>query len=289
MSLAQQPTAPDEVQLHLPVGLWFAFALVAVVVVCLLVRALDQGGRRDRAIERLAVARGWRYQSDDPAGIGDLRFAAFAGARGAHITNVVTTDGGDGRVRGFDYSLLVERNRNDRDTALFGALADGVFDIDSDDDDRTRREPTKRRSAAVVRLDAFCPALLATPTNALRRAFETVGVGDLDFESVEFNRKWDVRCSDRRFAWLFCDASMIDLVLELGPGVTMETFGNYVLFTRELLGPPESVLAFVEAVARVPGIVNPLVREEYPTVTQLEARATIDAWQNRPDGRGGVY
>ena len=287
MLLARQAATSEEVQLHLPVGLWFAIALVAVVVVCVLVRALDHGGRRDRALARLASARGWRYQSDDPAGIGDLRFSSFSGARGAHVTNVVTTDAGRGPVRGFDYSLLVERNVR-RDDAFVEALADGLFDF-TGEEPRTRREPTRRRSAAVVRVDAFCPALLATPANVFRRAVEAVGAPDLDFESVPFNRGWDVRCADERFAWLFLDASMIDLVLELGQGVTLETFGNYVLVTRDLLTSPEAVVSFVETVARVPEILNPLVRAEFPTVTEMESRHMVDAWRLRPDGRGGVY
>ena len=123
----------------------------------------------------------------------------------------------------------------------------------------------------------------------ITRAFEGVGGSDLDFESVEFNRKWDVRCIDERFAWLFCDASMIDAILELGTGVTVETFGNYILFTRDLVADADALFAFVEEVARVPQLVNPLVGQEYPTVAAMESRAMVDEWLHRPDGRSGVY
>lgn len=282
--------AADEVELHLPVEAWFAVALVAAIVAAFLARSLDLGGRRDRTIERLALARGWRYQRDDPAGIGDLRFTMFSGARGAHVTNVVTPDAPKSRVRGFDYSLLVERTARRNESALVGSLADSVFDVDGDrDGPSVVHEPTRRRTGAVVRLDAFCPSLVAAPASMLSRAIETAGARDLDFESVAFNRGWDVRCADLRFAWLFFDASMIDLVLELGHGVSVETFGNYVLFTRDLLSDPASMLSFVSIVARVPDLVNPLVRQEYPTVTEMESRSMIDAWQNRPDGQGGRY
>ncbi len=289
MLLAFQSTTAGDVELRLPLGVWLGVAFVAVVIVCVLVRALDEGGRRDRAIQRLASARGWRHQSDDPAGLGDLRFLSFSGARGAHVTNVVTPDGREARVRGFDYSLLVERVQRSTDSALVGALADDVFDVGGADRSRTTYAPTRRRTGAIVRLDAFCPSLIAAPAGLLRRALETAGAADLDFESVEFNRNWDVRCADRRFAWLFFDASMIDLVLQLGAGVTVETFGNYVLFSRELLVEPDDVIAFVDLVARVPEIVNPLVREEHPTATEIESRAMVAAWEQRPDGRGGRY
>jgi hypothetical protein len=122
----------------------------------------------------------------------------------------------------------------------------------------------------------------------VKRAFEAAGLPDLDFESDEFNRGWDVRCADHRFANLFLDAQMIDLVLDLGRDVGLETFGNYVLLTAKFRRPRDLV-GLLRAARRMPEILNPLVIEEYPTVAAMEARAPLDAWAARPDGRGGMY
>jgi hypothetical protein len=46
---------------------------------------------------------------------------------------------------------------------------------------------------------------------------------------------------------------------------------------------------FIEQVASVPQLLNPLVIAEYPTVAAMESRALVDEWLQRPDGRRGVY
>ena len=287
MVLALRQTAPDDVQVEIPGFAYVIVALIALVIAAYLLRAREIEGRRDRAIRRLAHARGWRYVANDPVGLGDLRFRSFAGAKHALVTNVLTSAQGKGPVRAFDYSLLFERTTSDRDGLWSGS--EDLFGLDQPSGSRVQKSYTRRRTGAVVRVDAFLPAFTATPATFISRAFDGVGVSDLDFESVEFNRKWDVRCVDERFAWLFCDASMIDTILELGPGVNVETFGNYVLFTRELVTDADALFRFVDLIARVPALLNPLVCAEYPTVAAMESRAMIDEWRHRPDGRRGQY
>jgi hypothetical protein len=283
---ALRQAASDDAHVDIPGFVYIVVALVALVIAAYLLHARETEGRRDRAIRRLADARGWRYAANDPVGLGDLRFKSFAGAKHALVTNVLTSERGKGHVRAFDYSLLFERTAWERD-GLWTGGADDLFDHSTGP--KIQKSYTRRRTGAVVRVDAFLPALTATPATMITRAFEGVGVSDLDFESVEFNRKWDVRCIDERFAWLFCDAPMIDAILELGTGVTIETFGNYILFTRDLVADADALFAFVEEVARVPQLVNPLVGQEYPTVTAMESRAMVDEWLHRPDGRSGIY
>jgi hypothetical protein len=285
--LALRQAQSDDVRIAVPGPVFVVVALVAIVIASYLLHARATAGRRDRAIRRLAEARGWRYAANDPAGLGDLRFRSFAGAKHALVTNVITDDQGRGAVRAFDYSLLFERTTWERDSLWSGG--DDLLGFDRAGGPKVQKSCTRRRTGAVVRVDAFLPALTATPATFISRAFEGVGVSDLDFDSVEFNRKWDVRCVDERFAWLFCDASMIDVILELGAGVAVETFGNYVLFTRELVEDADALFRFVELIAGVPQLLNPLVREEYPTVAAMESRAMIDDWLHRPDGRSGVY
>lgn len=273
---------------ELPAATYLIVALVAAAFAASVARARRRGGARDRAIRDVTTRRGWRYHATDPAGLGDLRFRSFADARHALVTNVVTAAVGAGQVRVFDYSLLFEREGDDRRGDLVVAPADDLFGAEGSSGPHTTRTYTRRRSAGVVRVDAFLPPLTATPATLWSRAAEHAGATDRDFESLEFNRHWDVRCADERFAWLFCDASMIDLVIELGRGVTVETFGNYILVARELLDETE-VEHFVDVLTRVPGALNPLVPAEYPTVAAMEEQRMVEAWRDRPDGRGGVF
>ncbi|HEV8296027.1 MAG TPA: hypothetical protein VGQ20_01975 [Acidimicrobiales bacterium] len=129
---------------------------------------------------------------------------------------------------------------------------------------------------------------MVTPTSMMTRAFETVGVAEIDFESEEFNRGWAVHCADRRFAMLFLDAQMIDLILTLEEKIVVETFGNYVLFATTLCKPARLV-RLCRRVSQVPAILSPLVGAEYPTVVEMEQRAMTDAWVHHPNGRDGRY
>ena len=180
------------------------------------------GEPRDRALRELAERRGWRYRDADPVGLGELRFRQFANAKHALVTNVLTTDQGrDGSVVRLLAACSSSTSR-DGDGWLASSLADGVFGGETETVSRTTElvhETSKRRRRARRRV----PCLRSTrdPGDVDHPAVEGAACADHDFESAEFNRQWDVRCGDERFAWLFCDASMIDTILQFGRGSTV--------------------------------------------------------------------
>ena len=49
------------------------------------------------------------------------------------------------------------------------------------------------------------------------RIGDAVGFGDIDFESHEFSEKFDVRGSDKKFAYDFCNAQMMEHLLSQRP------------------------------------------------------------------------
>jgi hypothetical protein len=188
----------------------------------------------------------------------------------------------------FDYSLFEERDAStDRRDALEG-MADELFGFDRREPPDVARVYSAPRTGAIVKVHAFLPPCTITPSSWVSRTFEAAGLPDIDFESDEFNRGWDVRCADRRFADLFVDAQLIDLILSLDDKVALETFGNYVLFTARF-AKPAHVARLLHAAQRLRSVVSPLVTAEYPSATAMEARSSMDAWNARPDGRGGAY
>jgi hypothetical protein len=272
-----------------------AWTVLAIAGACLaaaiyLAYAIQRYGGRERALRRVAASQGLRFSDSDPAGIGSVRFPTFARARGVRVSNVLwdRAAGEPAVARVFDFALFEERDasRDQRDS--LDGLADELFGFDA----RPRTEVTRvyapPRTGAIVRVDAFLPPCSITPAGLMSRTFETMGIPDLDFESDAFNRGWDVRCGDNRFAQLFIDAQLIDLVLGLGEKVGLETFGNYVLFTSRFASPAKAV-QLLRTATRLPAILSPLVMEEYPTAAAMEARSSVSAWQARPDGRGGQY
>jgi hypothetical protein len=274
----------------LPDWMVLAVPVLCAAAVVYLAYAIHRYGGRERALARVAAAEGLRFSASDPAGIGSLRFPTFARAKGVRVTNVLWAAEGDRppQARAFDFSLFEERDaRTDRRDVLDG-LADDMFGFDRPSATETTRTYSAPRSGAIVRVDAFLPLCSIVPSTWVTRTFESVGLADIDFESDEFNRGWDVRCADGRFAQLFVDAQLIDLVLSLEHKTAIETFGNYVLFTAKL-AKPAHMTQLLRAARRLPSILSTLVVEEYPTVAAMEARSSIDAWNARPDGRGGNY
>ena len=202
-----------------------------------------------------------------------MRFVAFAHGKGTRISNVVTGKTSTGAVvRAFDFSSYVEHaaSEGQRESEFVDYLwgMDGWGESGRGSSNMTRRY-SKARSGAVVKLDAFLPPMVVAPSNLLTRAFEMVGGEDIDFESEEFNRGYDVRCADKRFASLFLDAQMIDFILDFERHFAFETFGNYVLCHGKMCEPRQLPILAAKMGELLP-LVNQLVYNEYPTVAGVE-------------------
>lgn len=267
----------------------WAAVVVGLLVAVVVIESVRRHGRRDRQVKAAVVAAGMQYNDSDPAGIRDIRFDAFRYAPKIQVSNVATTKVNGLIVRAFDFAsydeIKVKNGRNEPDLMDLFEHGEDAFAADFES---TKRVFGRTRSGAFVKLPAFLPPLRAIPANALTRTFERLAAEDIDFESDEFNRNYDVRCADRRFASLFFDAQMIDFVLRQPERRALETFGNYVLLHGKL-AEPGHVPGLAQAMCELATIVNPLVYSEYPTVDGIEYREAMSAWQNRPNGAGGYF
>lgn len=57
-------------------------------------------------------------------------------------------------------------------------------------------------------------AISAESNGIFSKIAEIFGGGDIDFESHAFSERYDVRCKDKKFAYDFCNAQMIDFLLD---------------------------------------------------------------------------
>lgn len=280
-------TAFDRVPAWGKYGILALLLLVAVAMI----ETIRRYGSRDREVKVAARAAGFTYHDSDPAGIGDLRFAAFAHGGGTRLSNVVsaTTNGG-AVVRAFDFATYVEHATNDRE--FESEFVDYLWGMDGWGEGggsaTKARRYSKARSGAVVKVDAFLPPLVVAPSNFVTRAFEMIGAEDLDFESEEFNRGYDVRGADKRFASLFLDAPVIDFILDFERDMAFETFGNYVLCHGKLC-EPRRLPALAARMGELLPLINPLVYHEYPSGAGIEYRDAIREWDRRPGGARGYY
>ena len=109
----------------------------------------------------------------------------------------------------------------------------------------------------VVPIDAACSPLTIENENVLTRLADALSFHDIQFESEDFNRTFNVKSPDKKFANDFIDARMMQWLLQTGKGTAFEVMGDRLLCFRRKLAPMEIVTllglskAFLDHVPRV--------------------------------------
>ena len=70
-----------------------------------------------------------------------------------------------------------------------------------------------RLSFFLIEIPVVFPELTIVPEDVFSKIGQAIGYDDIDFESHEFSRKYCVRSKDKKFAYDFCNAKMIDYLL----------------------------------------------------------------------------
>jgi len=84
-------------------------------------------------------------------------------------------------------------------------------------------------SFLILNVERMFPELIinAEKRGIFSRIAEAFGHGDIDFESREFSKRFDVRCENKKFAYDFCNAQMIDYLLNQ-PTIPIEVERNVI-------------------------------------------------------------
>ncbi len=98
-----------------------------------------------------------------------------------------------------------------------------------------------RFSCVVCPIEASCSHLTIDHENLLTRIADHLSFRDIQFESEDFNRKYNVRSPDPKFANDFIDARMIRFLLKHGDGYTFEVAGGGILVAHRRMQPTELV------------------------------------------------
>ena len=211
-----------------------AAAVCVVIAVVLIPWVLRQRG--EESLASVAARNGLGHSAVDPFGSTRVAFPLFRKGDGRQAQNVVWRDRPDGlATRAFDFSYFVERE---------------------DDFGRVRRVHTYF-SCVMAQVDGAWPAVSITREGLVERALDLVGLGDIELESDEFNRRFALRSLDRRFAVTLVDARMIDFLLSTEARFAFFVKGRWVLLVSDPVRPPmvpalmRVAEAFVENVPRV--------------------------------------
>lgn len=86
-------------------------------------------------------------------------------------------------------------------------------------------------SVVLIRLPRAFPELRIHPEGIFHKLGQAVGFGDIDFESVEFSRRFEVRSPDKKFAYDFCHTRMMEHLLAR-PNAALELEGEVLASYR---------------------------------------------------------
>ena len=200
--------------------------------------------RRREEFFRFAAANGLEYSAKDPFNTDELPFALFRKGDGRDVENMMWGTAAGMKVRLFDFSY---------------------YETSTDAQGHSSRS-TYRFSCAMADIDADCPHLVLGREGVLSRLADAIGFRDIEFESEEFNRSWQVTSEDRRFASAFIDPRMMEWLMVEGGSGAYEVIGPLLLCSTDRLKPAEyaDLMALLSRFrAHVPAVVSSL----YPRQT----------------------
>lgn len=179
--------------------------------------------RRIEAWRRAAAQLGFQYSHEDPIGVDDHPFELFGRGDGRGCENVAWGPHHGTKTVAFEYWYYEESYNSAT---------------------RTTSRTYHRFTCAIAELGATFPNTSLGPESFLSRIADHIGFRDIEFESEEFNRRWQVRSTDKRFASYLVDPRMIEWLMA-NEGWDFELSGRYVLLASGRLDPQE-VPGFLE-------------------------------------------
>lgn len=192
---------------------------------------------RNRALVSSAKRANLSYSPEDPFSCAGPPFELFRRGDGRGTQNVMWRATAGVPIRVFDYWW---------------------YDEYKDKNGATHRS-YHRRTCATAEVGWLWPHLVLKKEGLVSRAAATLGARDLEFESEEFNRTFYVTCENRKFAHIFLDAQMIDLLTATKGFIDIEVKSRWIVLSTERLKGDELPALFKLAesmVARIPSLVH---------------------------------
>ena len=183
------------------------FVGIAVIVVAGVWWAWYAKKRRREALAIMAQRLGMAYAAEDPFGLLGLPFDLLHRGDGRGTENVLWGQWQGLDVKEFDYWFYEETT----------------------DSEGRRSRSYSRFSCAVVPVELRAAHLTISKENVFSRLADHMGFRDIEFELEEFNRSFQVKCDDRKFANDVVDQRMMRWLLEHSEGFGFELHGATLL------------------------------------------------------------
>ena len=98
-----------------------------------------------------------------------------------------------------------------------------------------------RFNCVMAPIEASCPELSIDHESLFSRIADHLSFHDIEFESEEFNKKYQIKSSDKKFANDFIDSRMIQFLLAHGDGFSFEIVNDRMLCVHKKVQPTELV------------------------------------------------
>jgi hypothetical protein len=167
----------------------FFFVFVVIVIAALAIwGGIYQSRVRIKFWEDLAKDWGFRYRPDDPYGLLDKHdFSLFQEGHSRKVEHTLEGEEEGRRVVLFDYRYTTGSGKN---------------------------QTTHYLSALIIETPVFGRGMTVRPENFLDRVAAFFGFDDINFEYEEFNRAFQVRCGDKKFAYDVFHTGMMEMFLQ---------------------------------------------------------------------------
>jgi hypothetical protein len=205
---------------------------------------------RREALFTFAATHGLEYLRDDPFGLIDYPFRLFSMGDGRGCENVMT-----GQWKGVP---VIESDY-------------WYYEESTDSDGHTNRSYS-RFSIVLADLGLSVPQMSIQREGLFSRLADRLGFHDIQFESDAFNRRFQVKSSDREFAYKLVDARMMRWLLDGKSSDAFELAGRRLLVACDPLGPAELSWLFDRALS---------FREHVPRLVWTEYGTGREAGEER--------
>ncbi len=204
--------------------------VIVVVVVAAIIHARRKARERTEALAAMAASSGLAFDAEHRS-ISDTALAEiFATFRQGDTRRVYNTMRGHMTVgnatRGVqmgDYRYTVTQGSG-----------------------KNRRRVTYRFSYLLVHMDVTAPELIIRAETFLDKIGAFFGFDDIDFESVEFSKRFSVKGTNKRFAWDLIDPRVMEWLLTHDDPPLIELDGEWMLIARKSTWSPAEFMSHVD-------------------------------------------
>ena len=234
-----------------PVIVWLLL-IASVAFGAMSTVAFKRKADRDRDLRHLAAANGFTFTETDHFSSTRVPFQIFRLGNRSLAENVLLGRAGDGApVQVFDFTSWVEKETEN-----------GVS-----------QSSYRHLTCCLTETVHSFPHLVIQPETLATRLLQRVGLPTIDLESEAFNRRFVVTSEDERFAHLFLDPQMMELLLTTEGQFQFEVRGRWVLVAAPQL-PAKLALSLVGLSTRFRELVPEVVSEFHPDLPAIvEPRA----------------